>query len=674
MTSDADPPEIHKLLARQLRRASLTADELPTDAKSWSRLLNSIAEAYRDADASRYLTERAFSVVDKEMRELYDELSARSADQLAKERDRLQAVFDAVGTAICVVGPDQEVTGLNPAAELLIGSSEDSLLGTPVREWCRTTGSDSDSGEKSRLLLMGSIERAVSCRFEDMILDLGQPEPIHATVTYRPLEHGEPSSGGVLAISDRTEHKKAQEEIVWGATHDVLTGLINRPMIMELLTANNQMVRQGPALTAVLTIDLDHFKVLNDSQGQSVGDRLLVAVAKRIRRVSQGRNTLARIGSDEFLLMLGSITNPDEAVSVAKATLRALERPFGLGPGERTLTTGSIGIAVGDGNLSASELLRNADLALNKCRAEGPGRYLMFDDSMLNSAAEHARQLRHLRSAVAKRELSPLFQPLFDLRTDSLMGFEALAHWQSPDGPVSPEEFIPIAERHGLIAGVDRSIISQALGFLDQATQKGASPDLAMSVNVSSVTLTQERIGADIRRMLSRRQLDPKRVIVEITETALIEQPQEAIELLQQLADSGIRLALDDFGRGYSSLTWVRSFPLDIIKLDQSFVQQLTGEGRERAIVQAMTDLSHALGIKVVAEGIETPNQLAGVRDIDVDIGQGFYLSHPLVWDQAMEIALTWADAPRNGTSLELGPVDIPGTPDLTISPATYSI
>jgi diguanylate cyclase (GGDEF)-like protein len=672
MDSDPEPAEIHRLLARQLRRASLSADELPTDAKSWSRLLNSISEAYKDSDSSRYLTERAFKVVDQEMRVLYDELRSHSAQQLAAERDRLQAVFDSVGTSICVVGADLEVTALNPAAELLISRSEESLLGTPVRDWCRTTGSY--SGERSRLLLLGSIERAAPCRFEDMILDLGQPEPVHATVTYRPLEQGEPGSGGVLAISDTTEHKKAQEEVVWSATHDVLTGLINRPMIMELLTANNQMVRQTSSLTGVLTIDLDNFKVLNDSRGQSLGDRLLMSVAQRIQRVSQGRHTLARIGSDEFLLMLPRINDADEAIRLAKATLRALERPFKLGAGESTLTTASIGVAVGDGNLSASELLRNADLALNKCRVEGPGRYVMFDDSMLNSAAAHARQLQHLRSAVAKRELTPLFQPLFDLRTESLMGFEALAHWQSPDGSASPAEFIPIAERHGLIAGIDRSIISQALGFLDQATQKGAGLDLSMSINVSSVTLTQEEIGSDIQGMLSRRRLDPRRVIVEVTETALIEHPQETIEILQHLADAGMRLALDDFGRGYSSLNWVRSFPLDFIKLDQSFIQQVTGEGRERAIVQAMTDLSHALGIRVVAEGIETLNQLVGVREINIDIGQGFHLGHPLVWDQAMELALTWAEAPLNKEGPTLGPVYVASTPAPPISPETYMI
>ena len=426
------------------------------------------------------------------------------------------------------------------------------------------------------------------------------------------------------------EIEEREQRITHLAFNDVLTGLANRTMFhrhVDLLLA-----RRGSGDTlALLCLDLDHFKAVNDTMGHGVGDQLLVALAARLRETASDC-FVARLGGDEFVVVEPFINGRNSIDQLAQALIETLSRPITL-EGQQIIPSTSIGIAIApDDGADAATLLRNADLALYRAKADGRGTYSFFEES-LNIRAQERRQVESdLRLAIERGEFELHFQPLFDLEKGRIGSFEALIRWNHPTrGQVSPLDFIPIAEDTGLIVPIGAWVMREA------CRHASAWPEhVRVAVNVSSVQFHRPGLSETILSALASSGLAPKRLEVEITESIFLEGSEATLKLLHSLKALGIRIALDDFGTGYSSLSYLQSFPFDKIKIDRSFIQALLTRPGASAVVRAITDLARALGMETTAEGVEESSQLDELYAHGCSSVQGFLLSRPIAADKVM--------------------------------------
>jgi len=381
---------------------------------------------------------------------------------------------------------------------------------------------------------------------------------------------------------------------------------------------------------AVILLDLDRFKVINESLGHAVGDSLLHAVGERLQRCLRPGDTVARFGGDEFAVILDGIGAIDDARRTAERILAELSAPFALGDRDWYVNA-SLGIAIGwPGRATPGDLFREAEVALVRAKSTPGPRFILFQPEMGAATLERVELEADLRNALERHELRLHYQPLVDLATDRIVGLEALVRWQHPTrGLVPPLSFIPLAEDTGLIVPIGRWVLEtacrQARAWLDERPD---SP-LVMSVNLSPRQFAQATLVADVIDILANTGLPPERLELEITESILLDEGETSAAALRALRDIGVRLVLDDFGTGYSSLSYLRRLPLDTIKIDRSFIDGLDSDDANLPIVQAVIALAHGLGIDVVAEGIETAGQLARLRELVCDRGQGFYYARP---------------------------------------------
>jgi len=410
------------------------------------------------------------------------------------------------------------------------------------------------------------------------------------------------------------------------ALHDPLTGLPNRALAVDRLEHALSRLPEGRCLVAALFLDLDRFKVINDSLGHDVGDELLVAVGKRLVATVRRHDTVARLGGDEFIVVCDDLDDDHQAAELAERTAQALAEPFLLQRAE-VVVSASIGIATTrDPAHHASELLRDADAAMYRAKRRGGARYEVFDHVMHTQAVARLLTERALRRAIDANELRVVYQTQFDLRTDRPVAAEALLRWAHPvRGVVTPGEFVGVAEETGLIAPIGAWVLEHACE--EARAWRDAGRALGVAVNVSARQLLRSDFAALVRRALG--DLDPWSLCLEITETALVEDLEATSEALQGLHALGVRIAIDDFGTGYSSLTYLRRFRFDELKIDQSFVTGLGRSATDDAIVAATIDMAHALGIVVAAEGVETEEQRQLLIDLGCDRAQGFHLARP---------------------------------------------
>lgn len=442
--------------------------------------------------------------------------------------------------------------------------------------------------------------------------------------------------------TDITERKQIEEQLAHNAYHDALTGLPNRLLFVDRLQqvlARHQ--RYPKEQFAVLFLDLDRFKVINDSLGHLVGDQLLIEIAKRIQSCLRLGDTVARLGGDEFTILLDSIHHVDDAIAVAERIQAAIQIPLCLNHHE-IFTTASIGIALNEvRDMQPEELLRNADTALYQAKERGKARHAVFNVEMYDQAVALLQLETDLRWAIERQELRVYYQPIISLATGQITGFEALVRWLHPErGLISPAEFIPVAEETGLITQIGQWVLHKSCQQLHQwQTHFPNSASLTISVNLSSKQLSQVNFVAHIDHILEQTQLTPQSLKLEITESAIMERPDAAANVLEQLRQRGIQLCVDDFGTGYSSLAYLHRFPIDVLKIDRSFTQQMDKQAEGFAIVRAIVTLAENLGLCVVAEGIETAEQLAQLQDLQCDYGQGYFFSTPLN-EQAAETLL----------------------------------
>jgi diguanylate cyclase (GGDEF)-like protein len=414
------------------------------------------------------------------------------------------------------------------------------------------------------------------------------------------------------------------------ALHDALTGLPNRLLALDRAQQMIARAARHGVPVAALYVDLDGFKQINDTYGHAAGDELLRTVAERLLTVIRSADTAARLGGDEFVVLLEGATLDAGPELVAERLLEVLGEPYDFNGtlGRPLKVTASIGIAVG-GRATADELLRDADLALYEAKEAGRSRYAMFESSMQNAARDKLIIEMDLADALAHEELFLLYQPTFDLRSESVIGVEALIRWQHPTrGVVLPDEFIPIAESSRLIVPIGRWVLQQACGQAARWREQGYA--IGISVNVSARQLEDDVLIEDVQRALADSGLDAGALTLEVTETALMRDPEATAERLAILKRIGIRIAIDDFGTGYSSLAYLRQFPADALKIDRSFIDGIANPGASAALIRTLVQLGKTLNIETLAEGIEDQAQLEALQREHCDQGQGFLFSRPL--------------------------------------------
>ena len=435
--------------------------------------------------------------------------------------------------------------------------------------------------------------------------------------------------GEVMAWSSRRVSNLVGLELD-RSLHDPLTGLANRQLFIERAEQALARVRRGDHSLAVLFVDLDRFKQVNDSMGHAAGDQLLIEAAARLRELVRQSDDVARFGGDEFAILCEDLEHEDDAAVIATRVLSSLGVPFSLG--KRDVSIGaSIGIAFSsDGGKTAEVILQDADAAMYRAKDAGRARFEFFDDLMQREIATRMELETSLREAVSRKELRVFYQPIVAADSGAIVGFEALVRWERPGfGLVVPGSFIAVAEETGMIVDIGTWVLNEACAQAAQWMAQWPDRRLCVTVNISSRQVLRADIVEIVRNALRISGLDPTLLTLELTETTLIDDAVSAQAILRNFREQGVTIALDDFGTGYSSLTYLRTFPIDIIKIDGSFIRTIETEREAAAIVAAVVSLAKSLDITVIAEGIETLRQLTAVMDLDCDLLQGYLLSHP---------------------------------------------
>ena len=445
------------------------------------------------------------------------------------------------------------------------------------------------------------------------------------------------------SMSNITERKAAEEQLVHDALHDALTGLPNRALFLDRLAQSLKRTEREPAhRSAVLFLDLDRFKVVNDGFNHAVGDQLLVAMARRLTATLRPGDTVARIGGDEFTILLDGVQSIEEAREIASRTQAALSKPFRI-EGRELVVTASVGIAVSDATSGSGELLRNADIAMYNAKRDGTARHAIFNTSMHKRVVTRLRLETELREAIDSERLRVFYQPIVRLDGGALAGFEALARWPVDTPMVPPSEFIPVAEETGLIRAVGRLVLRKACAQLAEWRSRGVIGDgVTVSVNVSGRQLVEPDLSEDIDVALAESGLRPEALRLEITESSILHDPARIPTLLDRLERRGVRAQIDDFGTGYSSLSFLRRFPGDALKIDRSFVRSILQEDGSEEIVRAIIGLAQSLNLGSIAEGVEDAEQLGLLQDLGCERGQGFLFAKPLPADQIEAMIAAW--------------------------------
>jgi len=542
--------------------------------------------------------------------------NADVADERAVRR--LAAIVESSDDAIVGQSLDGAVTDWNSAAERLFGRVADDVLGRPLSSLFPRSRRAEVEAVVMRVAHGGRIEAL------DTIGLTTDGRQVDLSLSISPIRDGDERIAGVSVIArDITERKQMEAELAHQALHDRLTGLPNRALLMDRLRrALGRSAREATKL-AVLFVDLDHFKLINDSLGHSAGDELLEKVGPGLSAVVRAGDTVARFGGDEFVILCEHLSEPHEALRLAERIVDALGAPFDV-VGRQRFVSASVGIALPTFGDDPDKVISDADAAMYRAKDRGRGRYELFDESLRESAMRRLELEAKLRRALEAGELSLAYQPLVELSDGRTCGYEALLRWDPVGGdPVSPVDFIPIAERSGLIVPIGLWVLAEAC-----RTAAAWPGQQQLAVNVAARQLAERSFVDDVRGVLERTGLAPERLALELTESALMEH-ERTIDVLDALNEAGVSLVLDDFGTGYSSLSYLKRFPLQAVKIDRSFVAELGHEHSDTVIVEAVLRIADALGMDVVAEGVETAEQADQLRALGCRRAQGYHFGRP---------------------------------------------
>lgn len=583
---------------------------------------------------------------------VYRDLTERHQIQLDKQISdrRLRLVTENALDIIMVLAGDGRIQYISPSVRRVLGYEPEERIGRAAFE-----------------LIHVDDVLDVEGAFIQMLGSPGPGQPIefrhaHRDGSWRMLEAvpnnliSDPAVGAiVITLRDVTDRRLAeealrvsQERLAHEALHDALTGLPNRAYFMDRLDeCIARAHRRKDDLFAVLFLDLDRFKVVNDSLGHLTGDLLLTAIARRLETCLRPGDSVARLGGDEFTILLDHLEQPDDAMRVADRVEQSLAEPFNLN-GHEVYTGASVGIALStSGYARAEDCLRDADTAMYRAKSKGRGRYEVFDRSMHQHAVSLLQLETDLRRAIGRGELFLQYQPIVCLQDECLAGFEALLRWKHPEkGIVMPETFIALAEETGLILPIGSWVIGEACRQVRHwRNTLPMSEDLSVSVNLSARQFEQPDLVERVADALQECGLDGSALKLEITETVLMANAEASNNVLSRLRKLGVQVQVDDFGTGYSSLSYLHRFKIDTLKIDRSFVGGLAGEGEPLEIVRSIITLGRNLGVAIVAEGVETIAQLDTLRDLGCEYVQGYLFAHPLNEDTASEMLSGYAAA-----------------------------
>jgi diguanylate cyclase (GGDEF)-like protein/PAS domain S-box-containing protein len=560
-------------------------------------------------------------------------MTVRLLDEREKEGERRsEARFTSLvahsSDVITVIDRDGRIRFQSPSVSRVLGWGQGDLLGMDSLDLVHP-----DERPRVRALITKAMKESDSGAVFECRLRTSGGTWIHCETSLNSKLHDPHLQGVILNTRDISERKSLEDELAHQAFHDALTDLPNRELFRDRVEHALERVRRQPeASVGVLFLDLDDFKHINDSLGHAAGDALLTAVAQRLRDQLRGSDTAARLGGDEFALLLEEIAQPQDAELVAERVLAAMREPFEVSAKD-VYVHPSIGIAVGRAETQTTdELLRDADVAMYRAKESGKGCYSTFEPSMYASLLERLDLEADLRLAVERDEFVVFYQPTVVLQTGTIAGMEALVRWQHPQrGLVLPGEFIHLAEDSGLIVDIGRLVLREACRRAQSWQEEHANfPPLTMSVNLSAKQLQHPGIVDDVVAALDDAGLDPTCLILEITESVLMQFTDVVAGTLDLLKELGVRLAIDDFGTGYSSLARLQRLPVDILKIDRSFIAGLENGSQEWAVARAIIELGQSLKLETVAEGIELAEQLVHLQSLQCDRCQGFYFARPL--------------------------------------------
>ena len=582
---------------------------------------------------------------------IYQHLQLHRIRRQLAERDQLfQLISENAADMIALVGSDGRRLYNSPAYQKVLGYSAEDLKSTSSFEQIHPDDRPRvlEAAEKARLTGRGErMEYRV--RHKD-----GSWRTLESTAS--PIRNAKGQTDKLVIVNrDITERKRAEEMLAHNAFHDGLTNLPNRALFLDRLQHTLTLSKRHPNYKfAVLLIDVDEFRLVNDSMGHSAGDELLIQIGQRLREsvrradmVSRPRisytpdqplddDTLARLGGDEFAILLDDIRDPVEAVRVAERLQAELAAPF-LVDQQEIVISASIGIAASTSpHTQAEDLLRDADIAMYRAKRAGKARCEVSDPAMHANAVKRLQLETDLRKAFDQAEFRVYYQPIVWLQTGRIAGFEALTRWQRPEGILAPMEFIAVAEETGLIIPMNRQLLREACQHLRSwQSEFPSSPPLTMSVNLSSREFAQPDLASEIRKSLEETGVDPGCLQLEIIETIAMGDAEKSGHVLAHLKALGVRLSIDDFGTGYSSLSRLRRIPVDTLKIDRAFISNMDRDPESREIVRIIIMLAHNLGLKAVAEGTETEGQVNLLKQLNCEMAQGYFFSRPAD-DQAM--------------------------------------
>lgn len=549
-------------------------------------------------------------------------------DKLAvglQAESRLVALVNHASDLIMIIDVDSTIRFVSPSVTRILGVTPAQLVGTNGMGLLHIDDTDNAQLMLARLLQHPSAQETFVCRIQ------------HGGGGWRWVEvvctnhmGTESINGLVINLRDVTERRELEGKLEWQAFHDPMTGLANRVLFADRVGHALERRQRTAMQLGVLFIDLDHFKIVNDTLGHAAGDTLLREAARRIQGAVRAADTVARLGGDEFAVLLEDAA-PRECIETGERLLHQLTRAFTI-EGREVFTGASIGVTVAEVGASLDDLVRDADVAMYVAKGEGRGRVVVFEASMRDQVAERLHLEADLRRALETNDLQVHYQPQFDLRTGEVLGAEALVRWMHPTrGMIPPGRFVPIAEQAGLMVEMSRFILATACR--DAAAWRQPSGDVAdlhVSVNLSGRHLQDPAVVQDVANVLAESGLDPALLTVEITESVMMHNTQAAIGVLRDLKSLGITIAIDDFGTGYSSLSYLQQFPIDILKIDKAFVDKLGTADSDEALARAILALGDALGLATVAEGIETMRQVEMLQQLGCLLGQGFLFSRPI--------------------------------------------
>jgi diguanylate cyclase (GGDEF)-like protein/PAS domain S-box-containing protein len=563
--------------------------------------------------------------------------------------ERFRSLVLNTSDVITILTADGSIDFHSPSAGRIWGYSADALRSANLLGLVHP-----DDVEVARGLIAQAVSRPRLSMAAELRLRLADESWCYFEVVATNLLRDPRVSGIVTTFRDITERKELEQALHYRAFHDSLTDLPNRTLFVDRVEAAMARAASRGAKVGVMFLDLDNFKVVNDSLGHAVGDQLLVALTERIKGCLRLEDTLARLSGDEFAILFEEIWGEDDAVRLGARLQEALESPFSIEHRELYVAV-SIGIVVsGPTHTKPGDLLRDADLAMYRAKANGKGRCEVFNDTMNVHFTERLALESSMRRSVERNELRVHYQPIVKLDDETVVGFEALVRWEHPQrGLIPPSDFIPIAEETGMIVPIGAWVLEEACRQVQQWQEERCDGRaLLLSVNVSARQFQAPDLVGTVASVLERTGFNPTSLKLELTESMMMHDVERTILRLHELKKLSVQLAIDDFGTGYSSLAYLRQFPITVLKIDRTFVKRLGMDPQDDAIVRSIVTLSRDLGMEVVAEGIETVEQLATLRALDCDYGQGYHFSRPLPSAQAEALVTPEAGLPAPAPGL----------------------